>query len=228
MCDNGVVPAKCRCDIQGEEVLVATKREHDTWREGGPVVPKRERETTGEGGFSLIEALVAAGLLAVALVTLCELFVAAMRTSLDSRSTTFATVLAQQKVEELRALTWGFDPMGIPITDTTTNTAVDPAQPFGGTGLSSSPASALQRNTPGFTDYVDRFGHTLGGGASPPPNTAYTRRWSIEPVISSPGNTVVIQVLVTPRFERGAAEDGAVRRLAGEARLVAVRTRKSQ
>src|SRR4051794_2945724 len=141
MCENGVVPGKHAGDVE---------------REGGPVPPKREHETWREGGFSLIEALVAAGLLAVALVTLSELFVAAMRTNLDSRSTTYATVLAQQKVEELRALTWGFDPAGIAITDTTTNTAVDPAQPFGGTGLSSSPASALQRNTPGFADYVDR------------------------------------------------------------------------
>src|SRR3954470_2965350 len=213
MCENGVVPARRPCDVQGECGPVAPKREHETWR---------------EGGLALIEALVAAGLLAVALVTLCELFVAAMRSNLDSRSTTYATVLAQQKVEELRALTWGFDPEGIPITDTTTDTAVDPAQRFGGTGLSSSPATALHRNTAGFTDYVDRFGHKLGGGASPPPNTAYTRRWSIAPVPSSSANTVVIQVLVTPRFERGAAEDGAVRRLAGEARVVAVKTRKSQ
>src|SRR3954467_12165580 len=143
MCENGVVPAKRPCDVQGE---------------GGLVAPTREHETSREGGLALIEAIVAAGLLAVSLVTLCELFVAAMRTNLDSRSTTYATVLAQQKVEELRALTWGFDPVGIPITDTTTNTEVDPAQPFGGTGLSSSPVTALHRNTPGFADYVDRFG----------------------------------------------------------------------
>src|SRR4051812_21910768 len=213
MCENGVVPGKHAGDVE---------------REGGPVAPKREHDMWREGGFSLIEALVAAGLLAVAPVTLCELFVAAMRTNLDSRSTSYATVLAQQKVEELRALTGGFGPVGVPITDTTANTAVDPAQPSGGTGLSSSPATALHLNTTGFADYVDRFGHKLGGGANPPPNTAYTRRWAIEPIPSSSGNTVVIQVLVTPRFDRGAADDGAVRRLAGEARIVAVKTRKSQ
>src|SRR4051812_24639067 len=145
MSENGVVPAKRAGDVQREGGPVAPKREHETWREGGPVAPKREHETWREGGpvapkrehetwreggFSLLEAIVAAGLLAVSIVTLCELFVAAMRTNLDSRSTTYATILAQQKVEELRALTWGFGPVGTPITDTTTNTAVDPAQPF--------------------------------------------------------------------------------------------------
>jgi type II secretory pathway pseudopilin PulG len=183
-------------------------------------------ERHSESGFSLIEVLVAAGLLAVALITLVQLFVLAIQSNLDARSTTDATVLAQQKLEELRALAWGFDEERIPISDLASDTAAEPVQRAGGTGLSASPATALRANTPGFVDYVDRSGRKLGGGATPPPGTLFTRRWSIQPLGAYPDTTLVLQVLVTPHFVRGGADEGAVGRLAGEARLVTVRTRK--
>ena len=42
-----------------------------------------------------------------------------------SRNTTYAAVLAEQKIEELRALAWGFDTQGLPISDIApTNTTV--------------------------------------------------------------------------------------------------------
>jgi type II secretory pathway pseudopilin PulG len=175
-----------------------------------------------------MEVLVATGILAVSLVTLAQLFALATRSNMAARSTTYAAVLAQQKAEELRGLTWGFDLQGLPLTDTTTNTAVNPEQPNGGTGLSPSPSRALNENTPGFVDYIDQFGNKLGGGATPPKNAIYARRWSIEPLPTNPNNTLIIQVLVTRNFARGAADEGAVNRLPEEARLVTVKTRKAQ
>jgi type II secretory pathway pseudopilin PulG len=181
-----------------------------------------------EAGFSLVEVRVATALLATALVSLAQLFAVSTRTNLGSRNTTYATVLAQQKVEELRALAWGFDSQGLPVTDTTSNTAVSPETPVGGTGLSPSPQTSLQENTGGWVDYVDQFGNKLGGGPNPPANAIYTRRWSVEPLPTNPNNTVIIQVLVTRNRDRGAANQGSVARLPEEARLVTAKTRKAQ
>jgi type II secretory pathway component PulJ len=62
-----------------------------------------EREPR-EGGFSLIEVLVAAGLLVGSLAALAFVFVFATRANADAQYATYATVLAMQKMEELRAV----------------------------------------------------------------------------------------------------------------------------
>ena len=173
--------------------------------------------------------MVAVGLLATALVSLAQLFAMSTRSNIASRNMTYAAVLAEQKLEELRALTWGFDADGLPVSDTSTNTAVSPETPTGGRGLDPSPTSALQENTSGYVDYVDQFGNKVGtGGTSPPGSAVYTRRWSITPLPTNPNNTLIIQVLVTKHRDRGSADEGAVGRLAEEARVITVKTRKAQ
>ena len=188
----------------------------------------RSRSSSSAAGFSLIEVLIATLLLATALTTLAQLFGVATRSNIDARSTTYAAVLAQQKLEELRGLTWGFDPQGLPISDVSTDTAVSPETPTGGTGLAPSPSGALGTNTGGYVDYVDQFGAKLGGGVVPPKDAVYVRRWSVEPLPSNPNNTLLLQVLVFRNRDRGTADDGAGRVLPDEARLVTVKTRKSQ
>ncbi|MBI4265790.1 MAG: hypothetical protein HY657_15550 [Acidobacteria bacterium] len=188
----------------------------------------RSRFSRGEGGFSLVEVLMATGILATALIALGQLFAVSTTANTSSRSTTFATILAEQKMEELRGLTWGFDSEGLPITDTTTDTASPVDASTGGAGLTPSPDTALQENTDGYVDYVDMFGSKIGGGASVPTNAAYTRRWSIEPLPTNPNNTIIVQVLVTRHRVRGSADEGAVLRLPEEARIISVKTRKAQ
>lgn len=188
----------------------------------------KSRSSGSAAGFSLVEVLIATMLLATALVMLAQLFALSTQSNIGARNTTFTAVLAQQKLEELRALTWGFDTLGLPISDTSTNTAVSPETPAGGTGLAPSPSGTLGANTNGYVDYVNQFGEKLGGGAAPPANTVYVRRWSVEPLPSNPNNTLVLQVLVFRNRERGAANDGAGMLLPEEARLVTVKTRKSQ
>ena len=61
-----------------------------------------EREPR-EGGFSLIEVVVAAGLLVGSLAALAFVFVFATRANADAQHATYATLLAMQKMEELRA-----------------------------------------------------------------------------------------------------------------------------
>jgi type II secretory pathway pseudopilin PulG len=189
---------------------------------------EKSNSFNSESGFSLIEVMVASGLLVTALVTLAQLFVISTRSNLGSHNTTYAAVLAEQKLEELRALAWGYDTQGLPLSDTTTNTAVSPETPTGGTGLSPSPSTSLQSNTTGYVDYVDSFGNKLGTGSNPPDKAIYTRRWSITPLPTNPNNTLVLQVLVTRNRNRGPADQGAVLRLPEEARMITVKTRKAQ
>lgn len=189
----------------------------------------KSRSYRNASGFSLAEVMVATGLMASALITLAHMFGMSTRANIGSRNTTYAAVLAEQKVEELRSLTWGFDANGLPISDVTTNTAVTPEEPVGGRGLDPSPATALQENTNGYVDYVDQWGNKVGtGGRFAPADAIYTRRWSITPLPTNPNNTLIIQVLVTRNKARGAADEGAVARLPEEARLVTVKTRKAQ
>jgi type II secretory pathway pseudopilin PulG len=185
-------------------------------------------------GFSMLEMIVATAMLAVSLVSLAQLLEVAARTGVSARTTTVATILAHQKMEQLRGLTWGYASPGVPVSDLNTNLAdgtVASGCPGGngagsGTGLSPSPLGALSANTDGYVDYANAHGCTLGGGTSPPRGTIYVRRWSIEPLAIDPNNALVLQVLVTRRRNRGLAEQGNVMRAPEEARLVAIRTRK--
>ena len=175
---------------------------------------------TDPRGFSLIEVMVATAILVVGVVSVAQLLTVGMRSNLTSRAATETMILAQQKIEELRALTWGFDALGNPVSDTSSDTAVSPEQPAGGTGLGLSPAGALIGNVAGYVDYIDRAGAKLGGGTSVPAGTIYTRRWSVAASAGAP-EALVIQVLVTRTPNRGATN-----RLPEEARLVTVKTRK--
>jgi prepilin-type N-terminal cleavage/methylation domain-containing protein len=179
-------------------------------------------------GFSLLEVLVATTLLTVSLTALAQLFALAARTNSSARATTDATILAQQKMEQLRSLTWGSDGLGLPLTDTSTDIAVDPERETGGNGLSPSPANTLGQDIEGYVDYLDKFGRALGGGSTPPDGTIYVRRWSVEPLPTNPGNTIVLQVLVVRRRIRSSADTATGgRRLPDEARVITVKTRKA-
>ena len=81
----------------------------------------------------------------------------------------------------------------------------------------------------GYVDYVDKFGTSLGGGATTAPaGTAYVRRWTVEPLPTNPNNTLILQVLVTPNGFRQAADQTVNnRRNMQEARLISVKTRKA-
>lgn len=186
------------------------------------------RREHAEAGFSLLEVLFATTILAVALTALAQLFAMSTRANNGARATTFASILAQQKMEQLRGLTWGFDALGLPQSDITSDLTVVPETTTGGTGLSPSPAGVLGANTSGYVDYLDATGNSLGTGASPPGNTAYIRRWSVEPLPTNPNNTLVLQVLVTRARNRGTADSTVdVRRLPDEARLISAKTRKA-
>ena len=185
------------------------------------------RGLAGETGSTLVEVIVAMLITVTALVSMAQLFAVSTGSNLAARNNTFSTVLAEQKLEQIRSLTWGFDPQGLPLSDFTTDTSVTPEAP-GGMGLQPSPGSALQENTVGYVDHVTANGDIVGNGTQPPATAVYTRRWSIEPLPTNPNNTLIIQVLVTPNRVRGQADQGNVGRLVDEARVITVKTRKAQ
>lgn len=185
------------------------------------------RRHPADEGSTLVEALVATLVFTTGLLAMAELVRIAAASNVMARSGTVAGILAEQKLEQLRGLTWEFDVGGVPVSDSSTDTTVLPESPTGGTGLQSSPWS-LRQNTSGFVDHVAANGTVVGGGVQAPASAVYTRRWSVEPLATNPGNAVLIQVLVTRNPNRGRADEGSVTRLPGEARLVTVKVRKAR
>jgi hypothetical protein len=189
---------------------------------------KSNSRPSNEAGFSLIETMVATILLATGLVATAQMFALATRGNIAAQRSTYTATLAQEKMEQLRGLTWGFDAVGLPVQDLSTNISVEPPA-NDGLGLQPSPGNALSANVLGYVDYVDRSGNTLGGGAVPPPNTSYVRRWSVEPLPTNPNNTLIFQVMVFSVGDRPDVGNGVVmNRVRDEARLVSVKTRKSR
>lgn len=124
--------------------------------------------TNDADGFSLVETVVAVGLLAGALSGLISLFTMSARANLTSRHASVATMLAVAKLEELSRVT----------------------------PLAASPANAVDANTPGFCELLNEQGAVTGGCASAADRAPYIRRWSIEPIAGSVPATA-LRVLVT-------------------------------
>ena len=188
------------------------------------------KSSSNSRGFSLVEVLVAMGLLTAVSLGVAQLFALSTRANVIAKGQTSTTAMAEQKLEQLRGLTWGFDldGLGLPLSDTSTNLAVNPPT-HTGSGLNPSPSDSLEQNTEGFVDFLDGNGAWVGTGSTPPASAVYIRRWSIQPLPTNPNNTLVIQVLVTPVTSEAARVESAFTRtrMAGDALLVTVRTRKA-
>jgi len=181
-------------------------------------------------GFSLIEVVVAMAILTVVSLGVAQLFAASTRINIIARGQTSTTMLAEQKIEQIRALTWGSDSSGegLPVSDTTSNLTKYPTDQSG-TGMNPTPAGSLEQNTTGCVDYLDANGAWVGTGGTAPATAVYIRRWSIQPLPTNPNNTLVIQVLVTPIANEAARQTtgNPRQRMPGDTLLMTVKTRKS-
>lgn len=190
----------------------------------------RARFNSNNRGFSLVEVLVSMGLLTAVSLGVAQLFALSTRANVVAKGLTSTTAMAEQKLEQLRGLTWGFDltGQGLPVSDTTTNLTVSPPA-HDGSGLNPSPIDSLEQNTAGFVDFLDGGGNWVGTGSTAPASAVYIRRWSIQPLPTNPNNTLVIQVLVTPvTNEQARVQSQFTRtRMAGDALLISVKTRKA-
>lgn len=151
-------------------------------------------------GFTLVETVTAISIIAVALTALAQLFVIASQANADARRSSFASILATQKIEELRSL---------------------------GADLTQQGVVSLSSDVSGACDFLDEYGRSLGTGTGPLPGTVYIRRWSVEPLPSDP-DTFVLQVAVFPRSWKGGADPAGVdARAFGGAQVVTIKTRRA-
>ena len=97
-------------------------------------------------GFTLAETLIAISITALALTSLAQLFVIATRANSDARRATFASILATEKIEQLRSLGPDLGPVG---------------------------SVSLDANIAGACDFLDEYGRSLGTGTTPLPGTVY-------------------------------------------------------
>jgi type II secretory pathway pseudopilin PulG len=70
-----------------------------------------------ERGFSLLEVVIAAGMVAGAFAALAQVLAVSIASNLSARSGSAATVLAVQKMEQLRGLPWGARAPGVDYLD---------------------------------------------------------------------------------------------------------------
>jgi prepilin-type N-terminal cleavage/methylation domain-containing protein len=183
-------------------------------------------------GFSLVEVVVSMAILTTVSLGVAQLFAASTNANRVAHHRTSTMAMAEQKMEQIRSLVWGFDlqGQGLPVTDTTTNLAVYPHRD-NGSGLNPSPSDTLQNNTAGFVDYLDANGAWVGTGDEPTAGAVYIRRWAIVPLPTNPNNTLVLQVLVTSVADEARLDltDLPRRpRQPGDALLISVKTRKAQ
>ncbi|MGE3273524.1 MAG: prepilin-type N-terminal cleavage/methylation domain-containing protein [Vicinamibacterales bacterium] len=152
-------------------------------------------------GFTLVEALVATAVIVTVLASLAALLTTAGEAVGRSRASTAAVLAAMDKIEQLQSLEWTYALDGTPLSDLSSDTAVVPPAPSGGTGLSNSPAGTLTSSTTGWVDYLDPEGTVIGSGADVPPGTLLIRRWAVRSLDAA--GTLVIDVCVS-RFTGGA------------------------
>ncbi len=117
---------------------------------------------TCERGTTLIEALVAAGLLITLLAGVAQLFTGSRLLARRAALVSAAAIVAGDRLERFRALAWTWDPSGTPVEEA---------------GLALSPPGALEADTPGFADRVDVSGRASDHPAAGAP--VFARRWSV-------------------------------------------------
>ena len=152
-------------------------------------------------GFTLIEVLIASMLAAGIATGVAHLIALGISANRAAREQTFTTILAAAKLEQLRSLSWTYEPgrdePPPPRSDTSADLSVEPAG-AGGPGLSPSPPGTLQSNVGAYVDYLDDRGRWVGNGGVPPPGAAFVRRWSVRPLPHDPASSLILSVLVAP------------------------------
>lgn len=155
-----------------------------------------------DGGVTLIETMIAAGLLLTVVVGIVSSLLVAISTNESQGDlATRTTEYAQDKMEQLLKLSF---------TDGSTNTTVFPTTPNGGTGLggamgASSTVGGVPPTAPvtGYVDYLDQNGNLLTSSTG----ALYTRQWSIS--TDSTATLKTITVVVTAAVPTGPAQGAA-------------------
>src|SRR5215510_13248132 len=137
----------------------------------------------GEAGISLIETMIALGILMIISLGILTMAIVSMTTTenqghLAARTTEYA----QDKMEQLLGLQFTDGQSGAGLgTDTTSIDTVNNTYTLGtgGNGLLAGGSINTSAPSNGYVDYLDANGNPLGGGATRPANTFFIRAWQI-------------------------------------------------
>jgi prepilin-type N-terminal cleavage/methylation domain-containing protein len=146
-----------------------------------------------DAGFTLIETMIALGLLLVVATGILPLGIIAMNSTENQGHLLARTVeYAQDKLEQLMVLSYG---------DQTSDTRVFPAKNVGGSGLavggSANPAAPVEL----YVDYLDPDGTLVPSvGTQEPDGWYYKRVWSV-----TQAKPLLKQITVTVRVRTAAA-----------------------
>lgn len=162
------------------------------------MTPFRRQPT--DSGFSLLEILMAMSVLMIVSAGLAALTTTATRATMAARTETTAVLVAVSRLEQLRALAWGYGSAYAPAPREDDDTDLSGPEPSsGGVGLRVAPASALDADMPGYVDYLDGSGRWIGTDGSAAQTARFVRRWSVRPISVGP-DALLLQVKVSDRL----------------------------
>ena len=113
-------------------------------------------------------------MLVTAIAGLAQLFALSVRFTRDSGQFGAALVVAQDKLESLRSLQFGYDDNGNPLTDPQ---------------LASSPAASLTEDIEPYVERLNERGKVVGDSTA-----AFVRRWRIRAIAADEPAAIVIDV----------------------------------
>jgi hypothetical protein len=139
-----------------------------------------------ESGSTLVEALVAAGLLTTVAIGTATLLLVGRQSGQGAEEAVTATMLATSRLERLLAVPWQYPLGGLP--------PVVPA-------LAVSPADALAANADGYCEFVDDAGLPEGSPGAGAPR--FVVRWALSPLasVAVEGRAVEVCVFAWPGAE---------------------------
>ena len=142
-----------------------------------------------EPGFSLIETLVAAGILVTTLAGVAQLVAWGVNQTRESGRRSQALNAAQDQLEKLRALPWSVDLNGAAVSHT---------------ALTPSPAGSLDVDSAGYSDSLDGDGQVVNGSSA-----ITVRRWAVAPIGGNTPDAIAIVVCAFRAPATGVTQAGA-------------------
>jgi type II secretory pathway pseudopilin PulG len=152
-------------------------------------------------GFTLLETVIATGILVTALAGLAQLVILATHLTRQANTAGAALIAAQDKLEVLASLRFDYDEAAIAVTSPS---------------LEASPASSLDEDLVPYVDWID----PSGDASANPVDAVFARRWRVTSLNDDVPDAVAVEVCV---FRMPAVDVAAA---AADACLATVRTRQ--